>query len=196
MTIFQKILDNPQAIIAFCALLVSIISIILTILTLKEQKRHNLKSVRPIGRITVGDYENDIYVSILNNGIGPLIIKSFKAKNSKISSTTGLIDIVPTDINNNVIWTDFASNFDNRAIKAGERLYLLRLTFEEKADQQQENIKTRLRNFLKDLTVELQYTDIYEKRTYTIERKLDWFGRHLEANAHRQKRSTQAAKST
>jgi hypothetical protein len=175
---------------------VSIVSIILTIVTLKEQKRHNLKSVKPIGRITAGDYENDIYVSILNNGIGPLIIKDFLAKNNRISSKTGLIDIVPTDINNSVIWTDFASNFETRAIKAGERLYLLRLTFEEQADQNQETIKTKLRNFLKDLTIELQYTDIYEKRTYKIVRELDWFGRHLEANAHRQKRSTQAAKPT
>jgi len=71
----------------------------------------------------------------------------------------------------------------------------LRLIFDEK-ETQQEKIKKELRNFLKDLTLELRYTDISEKQTYTITRKLDWFGRHLEANAHKQKRSSQAAKTT
>lgn len=180
MTVFQKLLDSPEVVIALCALLISMVSIFLTIQTLKVQKQHNLKSVRPIGHITAGDYEDDIYISIVNNGIGPLIIKELKVSNSQLSSSS-LIDIIPDNINNSVIWTDFASNFINRALKPGDRLYLVRLTFDETEKQQtnNKNIKETLRKFFQHLTLELSYTDIYEKKTYKVTRKLEWFGRHF-----------------
>ena len=78
MEVFQKLFDKPEVIIAFGALLTSISSIVLTIKALKVQKQHHLKSVKPIGYITVGDYEDDIYISIVNNGVGPLIIRELR----------------------------------------------------------------------------------------------------------------------
>jgi len=187
----MAILDKPEVIIAFCALVVSGVSIFLTLKTLKVQKQHNLKSVRPIGRLTAGDYEDDIYISIVNEGIGPLIIKELKVSTTKLSALS-LIDIVPDHINNQVIWTDFAANFNGRAIRSGDRLYLLRKTFEDTEKQQVVNEKTRelLRKFFQQLTLELTYIDIYDVQ-YKVERKFDWFGRHFEPKVpHKQARKT------
>lgn len=184
----------PQIIISTCALFISVVSIILTMLTLNMQKKHNSKSVRPIARITVGDYEDDIYVSVINNGVGPLVIKRFNAEHkfrgSASTSSSTLIDIIPKELNDKVIWTDFASNFDNRALKAGERLYLLRQKFDDNDANKDENmrIRTDLRQFLQHVTIELRYTDIYEKLDGNETRKLDWFGRHFDdLSPHKQK---------
>ena len=167
---------SPEIIIAFCAILTSVVSIILTIQTLKTQKQHNLKSVKPIGYIISGNYENDIYIAIGNNGIGPLIIKEFKVSNSRLSALN-LIDIIPSNINDNVTWKDYTSNIVGRAIKSGDRIYLLRLSFDEIEMQQDKNIaiKKELREFLQDLILELTYTDIYEKETYNAIKNLGHF---------------------
>ncbi len=57
------------------ALFVATISIILTVVTIKMQRTRNRKSVLPIGHITVGDYENQIFVWLRNDGVGPMIIE-------------------------------------------------------------------------------------------------------------------------
>jgi len=182
---------NFEIIIAFCALLISVVSIYLTLQALKVQKQHNLKSVKPIGRLTAGDYEDDIYISIVNEGVGPLIIKELKVSDGRITALS-LIDIVPEHINSQVIWTDFAANFVERAIKSGDRLYLLRKTFDETEKQKGDNEKTRttLRRFFQHLTLELTYIDIYDVQ-YKVERRFDWFGRHFEPKVpHKQARKT------
>ncbi len=187
----MAILDNSEVVIAFFALVVSCVSIFLTLISLKVQRQHNLKSIRPIGRLTAGDYEDDIYISIVNEGIGPLIIKELKVKSDRISAFS-LIDIVPDHINSVVIWTDFAANFVGRAIMSGDRLYLLRKTFDDTDKLKEENEKTReiLRKFFQHLTLELTYVDIYNAQ-YKVERKFDWFGRHFEPKVpHKQARKS------
>lgn len=170
-----------QIITTICALITSVVSIILTVITIKIQHRHNLKSVRPIGYITVGDYENDIYVSIINNGIGPMLIKGFKATNERVSSDSSLIDIIPNDLNEQIVWSDFASTIIGRTLKPGDRMYLIRLKIkEEEIDKEfYQKIKKSIREFLKNVKIVIEYTDIYEKNKYNISRKLEWFGRHF-----------------
>jgi len=179
----QKLVENPQAIIALCAVLISIFSIYLTIKTLKTLKQHDLKSVKPIGYISVGDYENNIYVGIDNNGIGPLLIKEFEVTNSdrSLSSKKNLFEIIPESIKNSVTWRDFiGQKVADRTIKPGDRLYFLQLVF-DKIEMHHENnkkIKKELREFLQNLTVKVTYTDIYEKKKYIEIRELDWFRRN------------------
>ena len=180
MTIFQKLLDNPEAIIALFAFLTSIVSIFLTIKTLNTQKQHNLKSIRPIGYITVVNYDNFISISITNNGTGPLLIKDFKVSNSQNTiSSNNLIDIIPSEINKKVKWSNFLTEIINRAIIPGYQLHLLRL----KPDEINNDIGTirALRKFLQHLTLTLKYTDIYESEIYSpVIKELDKFGKDLD----------------
>jgi len=177
-----------QVITVICAFVVFTISIFLTIWNIRNTMRHNLKSIKPIVHITVADHEDEIYVSIINNGIGPAIIKDFCAKEGTVFAKN-LIDLIPDDINSKVVWAEFAASFVGRALKASERLYLIRLTFDEIGNQKlNDEVKKDLRGFLKNVSLELEYTDIYEKETYTVSRNLDWFGRTLEKkNVKRQK---------
>ena len=176
----QKLLNNPDSIIALCALITSIVSIFFTYRGLRLQKIHNLKSVRPIGVIITDDYEDDIYVRIDNNGIGPMIVKEIKVF-SALQESSSIIDLVPESLNEKVVWADFLGAVQNRAIMPGNDLYLIRLTFDEAdtAASTQHETRKEVRDFLQHLTVELSYTDVYEKTMFKTTRKLDWFARHF-----------------
>ena len=82
--------DLVTAWTAIAALFVSLLSIILTSLNLWMQRTHNRKAVLPIGHITVGDYENDIFVRLRNDGVGPLLIESatiFRVEKEQVACT-------------------------------------------------------------------------------------------------------------
>jgi len=167
------ILQNPELIIALCALITSVVSIIVAVFTLRLRKKHYLKSVKPIGDIVCGDYENDIYIAICNNGIGPLLIKRLIVSSSECFDEN-IVAIIPENIKQALTphWTDFFYGVKNRAILPKERIYLFRLSFNEKSEiiKHQTHIAD-FRKFLAGLTIELTYTDIYEKQTYRIEKK-------------------------
>jgi len=199
MTVIQNNTDLIIAICAICALLTSVVSIIFTKRALntqerhtkqalETQKQHNLKSVKPIGFITEGDHENDIYVRVANNGVGPLIIKEFKIiKKSQIimefkaSNYPDLNKILPDNLKN-VIWTNCVVDIIGRALKPGDQFYLLRKKISEEELQQgnNEQIKNDLRDFLRQLTLEMTYTDIYENPEEPLSKELKFFGRHFE----------------
>ena len=71
---------------AILALLVSLISIFFTAGSMAMQRLHNRKSVLPLGHITVGDYEDDIFVRLRNDGISPMVIeKMFVTKEGALT---------------------------------------------------------------------------------------------------------------
>jgi hypothetical protein len=172
---------TPEAVIALCALIVSILSVIFTWFTLKYQRLHNYKTVRPIGIIVAGDYENKIFIRLDNSGIGPLIIKKVVVKNKTLEAST-VIDIIPTDLSKRIVWTDFAAALEQKTIPAGQQLNLIVWTPNNYQDDNHGRIsqdRTDLRRALKDVTVTLSYTDVYERNVFKDERSLDWFGRHF-----------------
>jgi hypothetical protein len=163
-------------IISLCALIVSISSVYLARASIRHQERHNSLSVRPLPYITVGDYENALFIKIRNNGNGPLIIHELKIKGAQ-KSASRLIDLMP-QLANGILWAHFTSDLSKRSIKAGDELVLLDL----KGDRDnQAFIKSRndARRSLSSLILALDYTDIYENQFPLWKRDLTWFGRNL-----------------
>jgi hypothetical protein len=176
---------TPEFCLGLLAFITSLVSIYYTHTGLQIQREHNIKSILPIGDISLGDYENNIFVRIDNNGIGPMIIKELKVFNLEVSGYN-IIDLIPEEINQNITWTDFVSKVKNTAINPGNPLYLIHKEFTDNLIQNDvlldiENRK-ELRECLSTFTVELTYTDVYSKNNYVITRNLDWFGRHQNIN--------------
>src|SRR5689334_985706 len=61
---------------AIAAVFVSTISIIVAVVNVAMQRNHNRKSVLPIANIVFGDYENDLFIRLRNDGIGPMVVES------------------------------------------------------------------------------------------------------------------------
>ena len=114
------------AVVALLAFLVSMLSVFFTWRTLRHQQAHNRLSVRPLPYITVGDYENSIYVKIRNNGTGPLIVKRLTvpgAANPDQPLFSNMPDLLPS-----FAWTNFTGASEGRSIAVGGEMVLLELS--------------------------------------------------------------------
>jgi hypothetical protein len=103
-----------------------------------------------------------------------MIIKSITVNNS----AQPLIDAMPDlgDVN----WTNFVEDCVNRSVAAGGEVFLVDLTSDSNPDvsaRQFAEARDLVRDALGNITVRVEYTDIYNKNQPAGERKLDWFHR-------------------
>lgn len=166
------IINDPELLIATIALITSIISIIIGVVGLHIQRKHNKKSVLPIGSINLADYEDCLRIKISNNGVGPMIIKSCITKGISESKSYP-IDWMPEGI----MWNTFRKNLEDHTIIAGDSLTLLELNVDLN-DNTAVVQRNQIRSILNDLEIIIEFSDIYGK-CFTKSRKLDWFGRNL-----------------
>jgi hypothetical protein len=132
-------------------------------------------SIRPLAYIGVGDYQKHIFVGVVNNGTGLMIIKSITIN----GEMKPLYEALPNPEEWGVHWRHFVEDTADRSVPAGGRVVLVDLlasdqkVSEENFDQAREAI----RSALGDITVRVEYTDIYNRNQPPAERKLKWFHR-------------------
>jgi len=176
------LMKNPgqtSALVALAALCISFLSILLTVVSVASQRKHNRLSVRPLAWISVADYENRLSVKLQNNGVGPLIIQKILVSEGQTVKNS-LIDWMP-NLPPGVVWEMFAQDLQARSLAPGKEIVLIQLAGDP------ENARFGLardlcRASLKKLTVELRYTDIYNRKMTPATRSLSWFGRHAPGN--------------
>lgn len=162
---------------AIAALFVSFLSIVLTCVNLRMQRTHNRKSVCPIGQITVGDYENSIFVRLRNDGVGPLIIEKVAVfrDDREEDSEIAIIEFMP-ELPDGYQWETFLRDIRGRAISANEQLTLIALKGEP-SDSAFVRAREIAREALATLTVKVFCKNIYDEQMPLTERKLNWFAR-------------------
>jgi hypothetical protein len=177
----MMILDTfwkPEVIVATLAVFVSIVSVVFTALALKYQRRHNYKSVRPIGVLVGGNYENNIFIKLENNGIGPLIIKKMVVSYKSINGSD-IINVIPTTLSGRIRWSDYATELEDKTIPASKSINLLVWTPKNYEQQDIERIdldRRELRDVLKLIKITVYYTDVYEQTEYSVSESFDGYG--------------------
>jgi len=170
---------NDGSIAAICAvlaLLVSVVAIFLTNRTLNSQHDHNRLSVKPVPKFGIGDYEDRVFVSLKNVGLGPLKVTKFWSLNGNIESKKPLIDLMP-ELSGNYSWSDFKGNIEGGVIPQNESLMLVELRGNPNDKTFVEN-RDKVRKVLGGFTVLVNYTDLYEKDIKFYMETLEWFHRH------------------
>jgi hypothetical protein len=133
-------------------------------------------TVRPLANIIVGDYENHVYVQVVNNGAGPLIIKSISINNSPQPLDIAMREVLPKGI----LWRHFTFDCAGRSVPAGGKLVLVDLysgTYTGVNEGKFAAARELVRRALGNITVRVKYTDMYHKDQPAAERTLDWFHR-------------------
>ncbi len=164
-----------SAVAAFAALFVSGVSLFISIRALSIQRKHNELSVRPLAEVTVADYENSIRVKVRNNGSGPMIIRCLTVSDGSSTHET-LIDWMPP-LPTGRLWTTFSHHLRNRTLLPGGEIVLLELT-EGEGEKNFAKCLNIVRAALAPLTVNVEYTDIYNQVMKPHQKPLSWFGRH------------------
>jgi uncharacterized membrane protein len=133
---------------------------------------------RPLGQIICGDYEDQLEIKFKNCGLGPLIIKEIiiLKNNQKVSNNLiKLMLIVPIG----VAWNDFIIDGVNFTVAKDTEINVILI--KGNIDNSVFNdYKTRVRNILKEITIEVKYVDIYDRPMKSAVRNLDLFGRTLD----------------
>lgn len=165
-----------SAVAAILALLVSGVSVWISVQAARSQRRHNELSVRPLAEVTVADYENSLRVKLRNNGSGPMIVLAVTVSNGS-DARESLIEWMPP-LPPNRPWTTFSNALRRRTLQAGAEITLLELT-EQKGETQFADRRDQVRRALAPLTVNVEYTDIYETTMQPCRKPLSWFGRNV-----------------
>ena len=124
------------------------------------------RQATPIGTLVLGNYEDMIFVGISNAGMGPMKIRNLKA-----TSRDGSADADGTISS----FLESAGEIEGRIVASAERLTLLSFGFIPGSRFDDER-RARIRTVLKDITIELCYTDREEKVEYTLTQDLSLFG--------------------
>ena len=164
---------------AILAVFISLVSIVVAVVNIAMQRAHNRKSVLPIGNLSLGDYENQIFVRLRNDGVGPMIIDNISVQQIETGKEIGsaLIDLMPKGL----AWTTFVKDISGRAFAASKDIDLI--LFEGDPNKPQFiDARQRVREALSKLRVKVHYHSIYGDEM-VAERPLDWFGRHAKNDA-------------
>ncbi|WP_157008342.1 hypothetical protein [Xenophilus azovorans] len=161
---------------AALALLVSCVSVWISVWAVRSQRRHNELSVRPLAEVTVADYENSLRVKLRNNGAGPMIVLAVTVSDGH-NAQEAVIDWMPA-LPGNRAWNNFSHALRRRTLQAGAEIILLELT-EGEDEKGFEACRDQVRAALAPLTVNVEYTDIYETVMQPCRKPLSWFGRNL-----------------
>jgi hypothetical protein len=161
---------------AFLALLVSAISVGISVWAVRSERRHSALSVRPLAEIAVADYENCLRVKLRNHGTGPMLITAVTVSDGA-EARPSLIEWMPP-LPKERAWNNFAGNTAGSSLSPGAEIILLELE-EHENERGFGTCRDLVRAALANLTVNVEYTDIYNAVMPPHRKALSWFGRHV-----------------
>lgn len=167
---------DAGTITAICALIVSVVATGLAIWFGVIQRNHMRLSVRPIAAVPIADFEDRVGVFLANKGLGPMLIKKLEVKDKNGNIHSDLLSHMPP-LKKGVLWLNFHVSVDGAALEQGRRLELLVLEGDPKNTIYRES-RDDIRKVLKDLTVKVEYEDLYGNTLPSVEKELSFFGRH------------------
>lgn len=129
---------------------------------------------RPLAFIRPIDLENNLEIVLQNKGIGPLIVVNYRIINTNTGDESKSIYDCLVGLSGTFDF--YTGNMDGLVITANDEKQLFQLT--DKQDDFLER-RTKVRELFKDLSIRIEYTDIYNKPMPTYIRNLEWYGRLL-----------------
>ena len=127
--------------------------------TLAIQQEHHKRSVRPLGGVLLSDSPTGLEIKLVNRGCGPMYVKSFdvtRGTETKKNIVYHLPDHVLAFLRAN-----WHSEPKSLWLSPGEDLVLLEFTGDPD-DTEYTSARDTIREILKDMTVTLSSTDVYD----------------------------------
>ncbi len=146
------------------------LALLATLYQLHLQRRHNEKSLKPLGQIDLPDHDRQIGIHIRNNGLGPLIINRliFSKAGKNYSSIDGCLDLDPKSYMHVSV-----NDAVKRVVLPNSHL----VVFEKRLANHTEAETNYIRDQLAPLALKVEGRDIYDNKII-LERNFQWFSRH------------------
>lgn len=156
-------------------IVVGIAGLGLAVFTAWLQRRHNFKSLRPLAQIRFWDYEDCVAVRVANDGLGPLIMRRFDASDGT-HHKANLIDWMPPHPTG-MLWDTYYEELSGVTVLPGNEVVVLKLEQGETDPQAFSDFRAQVRAALAPLSVQVDYSDVYNRAQSPATRSLNWFGR-------------------
>lgn len=164
--------------VAVVAVVVSVTSVLIAVLALRQQRRHDELSVRPIAEITGDNYEAHLVVRLSNYGTGPLVVRRVRVTSAKTEEAPSLYDCMQ-DVPEPACITYWAINLTGRAVPPGAEVILIRVegpnAESERPTKALIAALDRAREDLSETKIEVHYADIYGNEMPVYSKKLSLF---------------------
>lgn len=168
--------NNWEAIVAIIALLTSVVSTIISFYTFKLQRTHNIKSVTPIVHVGQWDYENVLFVTLVNLGSGLAMVKKIHVRNKTDDSKKCIYDWLPKKLGDGMNYKEYWTAYKDFVIQPGQTIKLVEIPVDTTKTEQVEK-REQIRAILRQLTVCIDYEDIYGNKMPKKEMELFHFSR-------------------
>ncbi|WP_338875019.1 hypothetical protein WBJ53_05320 [Spirosoma sp. SC4-14] len=151
--------------------LISVLAVVGLFCQVYLQRTHNEKSLKPLGQIDFRDRQDQLYIRVSNNGVGPMILdRLWFIKDGKRYAT--IEECLHLDRRS-------YSRLDGHESVRKVILPNSSLTIFEAslAPQENETALNHVRDQLSPITLKVEFHDIYDNKM-SIERDFQWFNRH------------------
>lgn len=171
-----------EAIVALCALVVSVFATVISWRGLRIQQAHNETSLRPIIFIEPYDYEDCILVKIKNEGLAPAIVKNLYVQDSLNMSKASIFNWLPKVLPGDMDYREYWTRNKDFVLRSGSIDHMLEIRVDTNQPEQV-GARENIRAILSDLIVYIEYEDVYKKAMPTYSRELRLFGRSDHINS-------------
>lgn len=162
--------------IAFLALLTSLVSSIISFFTYKLQRTHNIKSVKPIIQVGQWDFENVLFVDLKNAGSGIAMVKRIIVMNDRDEHKSCLYEWLPKKLPGGMNYKAYWTGYKDFAVQPGQIIKLVELPIDTSIPDEK-IVREQIRAILRQLTVRVEYKDIYDNEMPTHTLRLHHFAR-------------------
>lgn len=169
--IYQK----PEVFIASLALIVSVATAIITYLTFYIQRNHNRKSLRPIINVNPFDYSNCLKIELKNEGVGPAIITKIVVEKNEHEKKANVYSWMPNLISG-LSYSNYLTRDQDIPMISGKTIEIICIKLDPTI-QDQRAFRDQMRGVLRQLTIKIDYTDIYDSKFPTYSEKFDLYAR-------------------
>ena len=167
---------DAHTITAICVLVVFVFATGLAVWSAATQRKHLRLSVRPIATVPVADFEHKVAVYLANKGLGPMKIKTLRVADNSGKKHDNVLSHMP-ELKKDILWSNFYDSVDGATLENGKRFELLLLEGDPN-DLEFQEYRDDVHRSLKNLSIRIDYEDLYGIRMGPVEEKLSFFGRH------------------
>jgi len=162
--------DIPMVVITVAALFVAVYSSYL-------QRKQSFRSVRPVADFEVRQRPDKLLIRLENHGTGPMrIISVLFITRDGANANHNLIKLISKDLWDKTAsdepWRRYSGLLDGDTIPPGSGIRILKL--EPTTDEQKDVVK-EIKGELREIYVEVEYMDMYEKKYFYRKEFIDSF---------------------
>lgn len=159
----------------YATIFIAVLSLLITVQSLRDNRKHNRNSLKPIINVIPYDYSNCILIELVNEGVGTAIINNIVVEKNEHEKKESVYHWMPT-LPEGISYNNYLTRSKDIPMRAGKIIQILEIRNDELKTTQRQ-FREQMRGVLRQLTIRINFTDVYGSKFHTYSKKLDLYAR-------------------